>query len=581
MPSRRTIFSVIALLAVVGVAWIGWVVWNTYRDLDRAEQAVDAIEAAIRSDDPAAREAAVEDFKDATSSAAGRTDGVTWSALTILPFFGDDAEGVRALSESLDVLATGAIDPLNDVVDSSDGVVVDGRIDVDTLSAMQAPIQEAKVSLVEATDLVDDRDSSGYMGRLRSRFDEYVDRVSDLSHSMGAVDTAVDLLPAMLGSEGERDYLLIFQNNAEIRATGGLPGSWAHLHAADGKLELVEQGSANDFQIYEPPLGDLTEEEKAIFGREMGIYFQDPNFTPDFPRAAQVFDAFWQEEHADVELDGILSMDVVALSYLLRATGPVTSGDLTITSDNAVQTLLSDVYEEPDTSKQDAIFARIARDIFTAFTSGVGDPIDIVEELGNAAQERRLLVAPFVPEEAEVLAGTEIHGELQGDAGAVPQVDVALNDLTASKMSYYLRYYLDLQTVSCSREGVQDIQASMTFSQTISPQDARKLPEYVTGVGRAEITPGDQFVRFHVFGPFGGAIDPESVRIDGKKVIVDEGLMLNGRPVVTLAAYIESLDDVVVTWSMESAPGQTEDVEAHTTPSIVSGATVDAGPSGC
>ena len=71
-----------------------------------------------------------------------------------MPFFGDDAEGVRALSESLDVLATGAIDPLNDVVDASEGVVVDGRIDVDTLSAMQAPIQEAKISLVEATDLV-------------------------------------------------------------------------------------------------------------------------------------------------------------------------------------------------------------------------------------------------------------------------------------------------------------------------------------------------------------------------------------------------------------------------------------------
>ena len=41
----------------------------------------------------------------------------------------------------------------------------------------------------------------------------------------------------MAGADGPRDYLLVFQNNAEIRATGGLPGSWARLHAEDGKLE--------------------------------------------------------------------------------------------------------------------------------------------------------------------------------------------------------------------------------------------------------------------------------------------------------------------------------------------------------
>ena len=39
----------------------------------------------------------------------------------------------------------------------------------------------------------------------------------------------------MLGGDGPRNYLLVFQNNAEIRATGGLPGSWAEVHAEDGK----------------------------------------------------------------------------------------------------------------------------------------------------------------------------------------------------------------------------------------------------------------------------------------------------------------------------------------------------------
>ena len=49
---------------------------------------------------------------------------------------------------------------------------------------------------------------------------------------------AVRLLPGMLGGDGERRYLFVFQNNAEIRATGGIPGAFAADH------RLGRQGEA-------------------------------------------------------------------------------------------------------------------------------------------------------------------------------------------------------------------------------------------------------------------------------------------------------------------------------------------------
>ncbi len=57
---------------------------------------------------------------------------------------------------------------------------------------------------------------------------------------------AVRLLPTMLGMEGKRDYLVLFQNNAEIRATGGIPGAFATMSANHGTHLLGRAGKRVD-----------------------------------------------------------------------------------------------------------------------------------------------------------------------------------------------------------------------------------------------------------------------------------------------------------------------------------------------
>ena len=50
----------------------------------------------------------------------------------------------------------------------------------------------------------------------------------------------------MLGEEGERTYLVAFQNNAEVRATGGMPGSMVELTARDGRLKMGRSFTPSD-----------------------------------------------------------------------------------------------------------------------------------------------------------------------------------------------------------------------------------------------------------------------------------------------------------------------------------------------
>ena len=62
--------------------------------------------------------------------------------------------------------------------------------------------------------------------------------------------------------------------------------------------------------------------ERQIYDGQIAEYFQDTNFTPEFPRTAELVREMWQRTQQQ-QLDGVLSLDTVTLSYLLRATGPV------------------------------------------------------------------------------------------------------------------------------------------------------------------------------------------------------------------------------------------------------------------
>ena len=79
-------------------------------------------------------------------------------------------------------------------------------------------------------------------------------KVDDASALADRASLAVRLLPAMLGGDGPRHYLFLFQNNAEIRATGGIPGAFALMKADDGKLTLGRQSDSTGIGRLEQPV---------------------------------------------------------------------------------------------------------------------------------------------------------------------------------------------------------------------------------------------------------------------------------------------------------------------------------------
>lgn len=131
----------------------------------------------------------------------------------------------------------------------------------------------------------------------------------------------VELLPKLIGLERKQSYLVLFQNNSELRPTGGFIGSYGLLTFDEGQLidfEVKDVYSA-DGQLkghVEPPV-DL----KKYLG-EAGWYLRDSNWDPDFPTSAARA-AWFLEKETGRKVDGVFGINLFSLQRILEITGEI------------------------------------------------------------------------------------------------------------------------------------------------------------------------------------------------------------------------------------------------------------------
>ncbi len=145
-----------------------------------------------------------------------------------------------------------------------------------------------------------------------------------------------DMAHLILGGEGAQRYLLVFQNNTELRPTGGFMGSFAELTLEDGVITRLNvpgggtydlQGSLKEFIAAPEPLRLLS----ARFE------FQDANWFADFPTSArQIMDMY--ESSGGGTVDGVVAVNATYVADLLTILGEVDlpSYGKTMTSENFV-----------------------------------------------------------------------------------------------------------------------------------------------------------------------------------------------------------------------------------------------------
>ncbi len=579
--SRRTWWLVAAVVVLGTLAYAAWSVVTTRSDLMDARVHADRVQLALQQDDVGDARLFLAQLQEDLSGAHGRTDGPLWALAARLPLVGDDVHAVRTSAAVGDQLAHG---PLHELVDGAGSelrerlVPRNGRVDLAAVEEFAPLVSRLRRNLNESAGQLAAVPTGGLTRWTRPAFTALDDRVQAADAAASAADRAVRVLPTMLGQDKPQKYLLLFGNNAEVRATGGLPGAWALVETDAGRISLTRQGAGADFGELDEPVLPLSAAEEAIYDQQLGTFFLDTNFTPEFPRTAELVRAMWRQRF-NQRLDGVLSVDAVSMSYLLRSTGLVTApGGIPLTPENATSELLNRVYfrlEDPEA--QNAFFTEVARRVFKKVTTGVRSVPALFEALNQGVAEGRLYVHDFDPLVQRVLAGSPVAGEIRGSDPRVPEVGVYLNDATGSKMSYYLRTRASLRAEGCA-SGVQQLAGHADLTYTEDSPPVNELPEYVSGGAGFGIPRGEQLVLTRIYGPRGGELS--GLRVAGlptdADVVVDRD-----RPVATVAVQLRRGETVRVSWRVRSGRFQDRPARLTVTPGMLAAPAEQRVPDRC
>ncbi|WKZ25347.1 MAG: DUF4012 domain-containing protein [bacterium] len=167
----------------------------------------------------------------------------------------------------------------------------------------------------------------------------------------------------LLGIDKPKKYLILFQNNMELRPTGGFIGSFALATFDKGRLTemVVNDVYSADGQLkghVDPP-----EPIKTHLG-EGGWYLRDSNWDPDFSSSAVKAEWFLDKEISQ-QVDGVIAIDLYFVKRLIGVIGQInlTDYNLTLDQNNLYQVIQSEVEDEffPGSIKKASILTSLSR----------------------------------------------------------------------------------------------------------------------------------------------------------------------------------------------------------------------------
>ncbi len=216
----------------------------------------------------------------------------------------------------------------------------DGLSFYDLFKDFKAAAISSQSRISKTRGLLADIDKSILPEDKRELFGFFEDKLPQLS---GMLDRSVNLSSVLLDlvpNKGVKKYLILFQNNSELRATGGFPGSYSVVTFENGLIKGIKiddiynpDGQIKDKIIPPKPLQHITPTWGA----------RDANWFPDFPTSAKKVIEFYKQGSGE-SVDGVITMTPDIVVDILKLTGPISMPEygMSLSSEN----FLAEVQEE-------------------------------------------------------------------------------------------------------------------------------------------------------------------------------------------------------------------------------------------
>lgn len=360
----------------------------------------------------------------------------------------------------------------------------------------QVYLSKADEDLSRAEALVNSPDFASSVPRiLKSNVDSLSKKLIDYSNLVKKGRAIISILPQVVAIDSAKSYLILLQNNMELRPTGGFIGSFAKVSFEGGKLKDLKVNDiyAIDGQLkihVEPP-----PEIKVDLGQN-DWYLRDSNWESDFPTAARQAEWFYNKEVGE-RVEGTFALDFSAMEDLLTVLGPLNLSDYNeqITADNLFEKAVSHAEMSffPGSQAKKSFLTSLSNEVFSKlfFVPSQNWP-GIVSSLGKSLEQRHISMYLDDPKLFSYLHSQNWAGEMPRQALSTPGVlqdflaPVEAN-LGANKANFYLDRKYSLETV-IGKDGEVNQRLRIAYTNR-SPSEAFPAGKYKD--------------RFRIYLPFG------------------------------------------------------------------------------
>ncbi len=211
---------------------------------------------------------------------------------------------------------------------------------VKILDKVLPQIETVEPQLKKASEEVASIDVSKYpekfgSTRVRDRLDQAKNFIMGADIAVTKAKPALMAAPTALGQPSSKNYLILFQNDKEIRATGGFLTAFAFLTLDKGHLSTSQSDDIYrlDEQLLEicknkicpltPPTPIARYLPEADGKPRTAWSMRDSNLSPDLPTSMKQFESMYQILGKGNNFDGIMTIDTQVVEELIAITGPI------------------------------------------------------------------------------------------------------------------------------------------------------------------------------------------------------------------------------------------------------------------
>src|SRR3989344_1302356 len=265
---------------------------------------------------------------------------IVFTPLRIIPLFGwyvaDAQRGVNAAIEGVEaaIILTDAMTPYADVLGfEGEGTFLGGTAQerlakaVETLAIISPQIDSVGENLKAARDQIDKIQSWRYPNFLPGKPGQKIDLAKN---SIDQIETFVvdakpllEVLPGTMGQHQEKKYLVLFQNDAELRPTGGFITAYAVFRVNKGIME--PEGSSDIYKLDETLTKRIPAPAPilAYLPNVPTLNLRDSNLSPDFASSMTAFESLYEFTRDKKDIDGIIALDTQFVESMMQVLGDI------------------------------------------------------------------------------------------------------------------------------------------------------------------------------------------------------------------------------------------------------------------